>query len=114
MKSGLKPSGCGATTRVIGLFRLNPAASFSEVSLGGEAMAPAKSWEKEKGPWSEKKLETRDIGPGLKPMPLRPLENRDSAAEPRGGTAMVAGLGLAAATAPAASATLVSPIDLLC
>lgn len=127
MNSEVRLSSCscgGATTRVTGLLRLKPPSPFLPSSgespqlssfpescrnpgfaaaAIGEAMAPARSWEKEKGPCSEKKLETRDIGPGLNPIPPSPLENRDSI-EPRGGTTIV---GFAVA---AASSTVFSPI----
>lgn len=41
----------------------------------GEAMAPARSWEKEGYSESEKKLETRVIGPGLKYGIFSPPKN---------------------------------------
>lgn len=64
-------------------------------------MAPARSWEKERhsasGYWSEKKLETRVMGPGLNPGGPPPPVKRDSKEE-RGGRAMVGGRGGADST----------------
>lgn len=54
--------------------------------LLGEAMAPASSWEKDlQSSESEKKLESRVMGPGLKPGPLE----KNVSAKERGGGVMV-------------------------
>lgn len=60
------------------------------VLAAGEAIAPARSCEKDlKSSESEKKLETRVIGPGLKPMPMPEVKN--VSLKERGGRDIVAG-----------------------
>lgn len=99
-----------AMTKFMGLLCLNPtplwvpSSSLPELlspaaaKASGEAMAPARSCEKEVAEESlAKKLETRVMGPGLTPPPPA----KKASAMGRGGRVMVGRAGAAAVTASA-------------